>query len=37
MSKIIIDGIEIEKRIDDYAANPHSDPVRVPDTVLAAE
>jgi NADH-quinone oxidoreductase subunit F len=28
---------EIEKRIDDYAANPHPDPLRISDKILAAE
>jgi NADH-quinone oxidoreductase subunit F len=28
---------EIEKRIDDYAANPHPDPLRIFDKILAAE
>jgi len=29
MTKLIIDGGEIERRIDEYAPNQHPEPVRV--------
>jgi hypothetical protein len=28
MTKLIVDGKEIERRIDAYAVNPHSEPAR---------